>query len=155
MSTLEWREEIRAARDAEIAAHEQQQQAERVRAWSVAAQDEDASPLTNPAGRPTRRLTPEQVCREEYDGFVTNNYLVAEADCRGVLVNQRAEQPGSIRRACSAAPRRGCGSTRVKNSDPGSGAMAVSRTASGNTNGSDANQTGKPRALRGINRWVR
>jgi hypothetical protein len=94
MTTLEWREEIRATRDAEIAAHEQQQRAECGRAWSVAAQDEDASPLTNPAGRPTRRLTPEQTCREEYDGFVTTNYLVAESDCRGVLVNRAGRAVG-------------------------------------------------------------
>ena len=36
MATLEWREEVAAARDAEIAAHEAQQRAERERAWSVA-----------------------------------------------------------------------------------------------------------------------
>ena len=94
MATLEWREEIRAARDAEIAAHEQQQRAEHARAWSVAERDEDASPLTNPACRPTRRLRPEQACREEYDGFVTTNYLAAESDCRGVLVNRAGRAAG-------------------------------------------------------------
>lgn len=88
MATLEWREEIREARDAEIAAHEQQQRAERERAWSTAVETEDASPLTNPVCRPVRRLTPEQACREEYDSFVATNYVAAENDCRGVLLNR-------------------------------------------------------------------
>ncbi|HEX3783294.1 MAG TPA: hypothetical protein VHX38_26815 [Pseudonocardiaceae bacterium] len=88
MATLEWREEVAAARDADIAAHEQQQRAERERAWSVAADAEDASPLTNPARRPARRLSPDQACREEYDSFVRDSYVVAENDCRGVMLNR-------------------------------------------------------------------
>jgi hypothetical protein len=91
MATLEWREEVSAARDAEIAAHEAQQaqeRAERERAWSTAEQTEDASPLTNPARRPARRLTPEQACREEYDAFVRDSYVSAENDCRGVMLNR-------------------------------------------------------------------
>ena len=88
MTTLEWREEVAAARDAEIAAHEAQQRAERERAWSVAVDTEDASPLINPARRPARRLSPEQVCREEYDAHMRDSYVRAENDCRGVLLSR-------------------------------------------------------------------
>ena len=88
MTTLEWREEVAAARDAEIAAHEAQQRAEREQAWSVAVDAEDAGPLTNPARRPVRRLSPEQVCREEYDAHMRDSYARAENDCRGVLLNR-------------------------------------------------------------------
>jgi hypothetical protein len=91
MATLEWREEVAAARDAEIAEHEAaqaRQRAERERAWSVAEQAEDASPLTNPARRPDRRLSPEQACREEYDAFVRDSYVSAENDCRGVMLSR-------------------------------------------------------------------
>jgi hypothetical protein len=88
MATLEWREEAAAARDAEIATHEAQQRAERERAWSVAEQTADASPLTNPARRPARRLTPEQACREEYDAFVRDSYVSAENDCRGAMLSR-------------------------------------------------------------------
>ncbi|HEX5407448.1 MAG TPA: hypothetical protein VFX16_34675 [Pseudonocardiaceae bacterium] len=88
MATLEWREDIAAARDAEIAAHEQQQSEQRERAWSVAVEQEDASPLTNPAGRPSRRLSAERSCREEYDSFLHTSYIAAEDECRGVLLNR-------------------------------------------------------------------
>lgn len=100
MATLEWREEVAAARDAEIAAHEAQQRAERERAWSAAEQAEDASPLTNPARRPVRRLSPEQACREEYDVFIRDSYVLAENDCRGVMLNRDGVasgiDPGSL-----------------------------------------------------------
>ena len=86
MATLEWREEVAAARDAEIAEHEAHQRAERERAWSN--ETDDASPLTNPARRPGRCLSPEQACREEYDSFTRDSYLRAEGDCRGVLLNR-------------------------------------------------------------------
>jgi hypothetical protein len=88
MATLEWREDLAAARDVDIAAHEQQRHAERERAWSVAADTEDASPLTNPARRPVRRLSPDQACREEYDSFVRDSYVFAENDCRGAMLNR-------------------------------------------------------------------
>jgi hypothetical protein len=88
MATLEWRDQVVATRDAEIAAHEQQQRAEREQAWSTAAQQEDASPLTNPARRPGRRLSPEQACREEYESFVQGSYVAAENERRGVLLNR-------------------------------------------------------------------
>ena len=88
MATLGWREDVTAARDAEIAAHEQQRRAERERAWSTAVETEDASPLTNPARRPARRLSPEQACREEYDSFVHISYVSAENECRGALLNR-------------------------------------------------------------------
>lgn len=88
MTTLEWREQVRAERDAEIAEHEQQRRAERERAWVNALDSEDASPLTNPARRPARRLSAEQSCREEYESFVQGSYVSAENDCRGVLLNR-------------------------------------------------------------------
>jgi hypothetical protein len=50
MATLEWREELVAARDAEIAAHEEQQRAERERAWSIVVEGEDAVPSPTPPG---------------------------------------------------------------------------------------------------------
>lgn len=88
MATLEWRSDIAADRDAEIAAHEEHQRAERDRAWAAAREDADASPLTNPARRPARRLSAEQSCREEYDCFLHVNYVAAEDECRGVLLNR-------------------------------------------------------------------
>ena len=94
MATLEWREEVAAARDEEIVTHEAQQRAERERAWSVAVEAEDASPLTNPARRPGRRLSPEQACREEYDAFMRDSYVMAENDCRGVLLNRNGRAAG-------------------------------------------------------------
>jgi hypothetical protein len=98
MATLEWREEAVAVRDAEIAEHEAQQAHER--AWWAAEQAEDASPLTNPARRPARRLTPEQACREEYDAFVRDSYVSAENDCRGAMLNRdgiaSGIDPGSL-----------------------------------------------------------
>jgi hypothetical protein len=95
IATLDWRATADAARDAEIAGHEQRQQAERQareQAWREA--DADASPLTNPARRPGRRLRPEQVCREEYDGFVYTNYLAAESECRGQLLTREGVAKG-------------------------------------------------------------
>jgi hypothetical protein len=94
MATLHWREQVAAQRDAEIAAHEHQQRAERDRAWQVAVGQEDASPLTNPARRPVRRLSAEQGCREEYDSFVHGSYISAETDCRGVLLNRSGLSAG-------------------------------------------------------------
>lgn len=88
MATLEWRDQVRAERDAEIAAHEQQHRAERERAWATAVEREDASPLTNPTRRQARRLSAEQSCREEYESFVQSSYVSAENDCRGVLLNR-------------------------------------------------------------------
>jgi hypothetical protein len=88
MATLDWREQVRAARDAEIAAHERQRRAEQERAWAMAVQSEDASPLTNPARRPARRLSADQACREEYESFVQSSYVSAENECRGVLLNR-------------------------------------------------------------------
>lgn len=94
MATLEWREQVAADRDAEIAAHEHQQRVERDRAWQVAVEQADASPLTNPARRPARRLSPDQACREEYDSFLHTTYVTAETDCRGVLVNREGLAAG-------------------------------------------------------------
>jgi hypothetical protein len=88
MATLEWREDIAAARDAEIAAYEQQQREQRERAWSAALDEQDASPLTNPASRRTRRPSPERACREEYDSFLHTSYTSAEDECRGVMLNR-------------------------------------------------------------------
>jgi hypothetical protein len=91
MATLDWRAQVEAARDAELAEHAQRQQAEREareQAWQEAREREDPSPLTNPVRRPIRRLTPEQSCREEYDSHLATVYEVAETDCRGQLLNR-------------------------------------------------------------------
>ena len=158
MATLEWREEVAAARDAEIAEHEAaqaRQRAERDRAWATAEQTEDASPVTNPARRPARRLSPDQACREEYDVFVRDSYVAAENDCRGVMLSRDGSHPGLIRRAFSVVRHRVYGNTRVKNCGPGSSGTGGSRSASGNTTGSVANPTARPRSTRGMNHWVR
>lgn len=89
LATLDWREDVDRQRDAEIAEMQEQKrraQAEREAAWARAADDE--SPLTNPARRASRRLTPEQACREEYDANTYIAYLAAENECRGVLLSR-------------------------------------------------------------------
>ena len=91
MATLDWRAQAEAARDAELAEHAERQRTEREQreqAWREAQDRTDASPLTNPANRPARRLTAEQVCREEYDAHLVTAYEVAETDCRGQLLNR-------------------------------------------------------------------
>ncbi|WP_143253878.1 hypothetical protein [Amycolatopsis keratiniphila] len=91
LDTLEWRDQLAQQRDAEIAAHEQEQERqrrEREAAWQAAAEAEDASPLTNPARRPSRQLSAEQTCREEYDVHTYTSYLDAETECRGQLLNR-------------------------------------------------------------------
>lgn len=91
MATLDWREQVRSARDAEIAEHVERQRREREQreqAWREERERADASPLTNPVTRPARRLTAEQACREEYDAHLTNVYVMAENECRGQLLNR-------------------------------------------------------------------
>jgi hypothetical protein len=91
MATLDWRAQADAARDAELAEHTEHQHAQRQQreqAWREAQERDDASPLTNPARRPTRRLTAEQACREEYDSHLALAYEVAETECRGQLLNR-------------------------------------------------------------------
>ncbi|MGZ3140430.1 hypothetical protein ACVDFE_00135 [Lentzea chajnantorensis] len=89
VATFEWREELARQRDAEIAAWEaRQEQQRRERAAAELAEIEDASPLTNPARRSDRKLSPERACREEYDSYVFTSYMQAEADCRGQLLNR-------------------------------------------------------------------
>lgn len=91
------RDELAAQRDAEIAAEQQRRQAEAEQAWQ-AWQDEpggdDSSPLTNPAARPSRGLTREQACREEYDTYVYTQWLAAEDECRGHLLNRAGQAKG-------------------------------------------------------------
>jgi hypothetical protein len=91
MATLDWRAQADAARDAELAEHAQRQHAEqeqREQVWREAREREDASPLTNPARRPARRLTVERACREEYDAHLALAYEMAETECRGQLLNR-------------------------------------------------------------------
>lgn len=52
--------------------------------WSV-----NRNPVTNPAYSPRRQLTAEQRCREDYEYHVHAQYLQAEADCRGAMLNAR------------------------------------------------------------------
>lgn len=92
LEVLEWRDAMDRQRDAEIAAAKEEkrrEQAEREAAWARA--EEDASPLTNPARRPERRLSTEQQCREEYDVHTYTAYMNAEDECRGVLLNREGK----------------------------------------------------------------
>lgn len=99
VETLEARERQReidqAVRDA-AAAEEQRRRDEYNRQWAADAVDQeaDASPLTNPAARPSRKLTPEQVCRETYDSYVFQAYLDAETACRGNLLSREGLRKG-------------------------------------------------------------
>jgi hypothetical protein len=95
LQTLVWREQIELQRDADLAADLERkrcEKAEREAAWQ--REWEDVSPLTNPARRSERRLTPEQVCREEYDAYLYTSYLQAENDCRGVLLSREGQSKG-------------------------------------------------------------
>lgn len=95
LATLEWRDEQEREREQEIAEYREQREREQAAAWAVAAADpNDASPLTNPARRESRRLSPDQVCREEYDSFLYTSYLTAETDCRGHLLTREAQRAG-------------------------------------------------------------
>jgi hypothetical protein len=51
-------------------------------------------PSTNPARRPARRLSLDQVCREEYDAHVQLAYLTVETDCCGHLLTREAQAAG-------------------------------------------------------------
>lgn len=76
----------------------EQQAAEREREREDAArrqqQDDRTDPLTNPAQRATRHLTPDQACRESYDSYVLDQWMQAEQDCRGELLNRRGQAAG-------------------------------------------------------------
>lgn len=88
VDTLQWREDLARQRDADIAAWEAQKERERQAREAEWASTEDASPLTNPARRPGRKLSPERMCREEYDCYLFTQYMQAETDCRGQLLNR-------------------------------------------------------------------
>lgn len=94
VATLEWREKLERQRDAELAEHRIQREREQAAAWAAAMAEDDTSPLTNPARRPARRLSLDQVCREEYDAHVHLSYLTAEDECRGHLLSREAENAG-------------------------------------------------------------
>lgn len=90
VETLVWREDLARQRDSEVAdreARKEREQRERAAAELV-EREADASPLTNPARRTGRKLSPERMCREEYDSFLITSYLQAENDCRGHLLNR-------------------------------------------------------------------
>lgn len=71
-------------------------EAEREQADAAAAQEEraTATPLTDPSQRTSRRLTADQRCREAYDQYLLDNYMKAEDDCRGQLLNKRGKAAG-------------------------------------------------------------
>jgi hypothetical protein len=107
MATLEWRAQAEAARDAELAQHAEHQRAERdarERAWQHAHENQDASPLTNPARRPARRLSPERACREEYDAHLAATYVTAETECRGQLLSREGLAKGIDPRTLFTGP---------------------------------------------------
>ncbi|MFI6100839.1 hypothetical protein ACIA8G_35265 [Lentzea sp. NPDC051213] len=88
VATLEWREDLARQRDAEIAAWEAQKEHERRERAAAELAEIDASPLTNPARRPGRRLSPDKACREEYDSYLFTAYMQAETECRGQLLSR-------------------------------------------------------------------
>lgn len=107
MATLDWRAQVAAARDVELAEHAERQRIEheqREQAWREALDREDASPLTNPARRAARRLTPGQVCREEYDAHLSTAYVMAETDCRGQLLSREGLAKGIDPRTLFTGP---------------------------------------------------
>ncbi|WP_092930265.1 hypothetical protein [Actinopolyspora alba] len=73
-------------------------EAERERADAEAAQQRQAeahsTPLTDPTRRSSRRLTAEQRCREAYDHHVLEQYMQAEDECRGHLLNKKGQAKG-------------------------------------------------------------
>lgn len=92
VATLEWRDDIRAQRDADIAADRARKAEEERAKWAGWNEPEDASPLTNPARR--KGISPERACRQEYDTFLHVSYMQAEDDCRGALLNREGLAAG-------------------------------------------------------------
>jgi hypothetical protein len=107
MATLEWRAQAEAARDAELAEHAERQRAEREareKAWQHEQEREDASPLTNPARRPARRMSAERACREEYDSHLSTSYVAAETECRGQMLSREGLAKGIDPRTLFTGP---------------------------------------------------
>ena len=51
------------------------------------AVEHDANPVTNPAARPARKLTPQQQAAEQYDQYAMSQYSKALDELNGVLLN--------------------------------------------------------------------
>ncbi|RJQ70552.1 hypothetical protein D5S17_28910 [Pseudonocardiaceae bacterium YIM PH 21723] len=91
------RDQLDRNRDAAIATMLQERQDQERAAfdsWTTQTGNGDLSPLSNPSRRPERRRSPDQVCREEYDTYVSMSYLSAEQDCRGHLLSAEGQARG-------------------------------------------------------------
>lgn len=88
---MEWRDQRDAARDAEIAAEQTAREREQFEAgWGSMPSD----PLHSPARRPERALTPDQQAREEYQRYVSAQYLRALDECKTAMLNDRGRAAG-------------------------------------------------------------
>lgn len=69
--------------------------AEEMRGWinAAPAPEPDTNPVTNPAARPQRSLTPHERAREEFDGYRYSQYRKAENDL-GYLLNAEGRKAG-------------------------------------------------------------
>lgn len=54
----------------------------------------ESTPMTSTAWRPSRKLTPNQRARAEYDSYVDVQYLQAESECNGVLLTKEGYAKG-------------------------------------------------------------
>lgn len=91
---MDHRDEIDRQRAAEAALRdvERQRQAE----WDSWDYHHDDNPLTNPAvrGQKCDPVNTERACRAEYDSYVYIQYLQAEEECRGNMLNAEGRAKG-------------------------------------------------------------
>lgn len=88
---MEWRDEQDAKRDAEIAAMRSEEERARFNdGWGSMPSDA----LHSPARRRERGLTPDQQAREEYQRYVSAQYLQALDECKTAMLNSRGRAAG-------------------------------------------------------------
>lgn len=93
-SVMNWRDEVDRQREAEAAAREAERQ--RQDEWNSWDYHHDGNPLTNPAARGEKRdpVNTERACRAEYDSYVYTQFLQAEEQCRGNMLNAEGKAKG-------------------------------------------------------------
>lgn len=85
---MEWRDEQDARRDEELAAMRSEEERSRFNdGWGSMPSDS----LHSPARRSSRGLTPDQQAREEYQRYVSAQYLSALDECKTSLLNHRGQ----------------------------------------------------------------
>lgn len=88
---MDWRDEQDAKRDAEInALRDEEERARFNDGWGSTPSDA----LHSPARRPHRALTPDQQAREEYQRYVSAQYLRALDECKTAVLNSRGRAAG-------------------------------------------------------------